>query len=88
MTARSVCTSGDVMAIARRIRPKYKSRTEEIVARIRAEVRADPPIDPHKRIKKKTAELAYLLALAHGGDWRVEIDLQVGFVLVSRRTPE
>lgn len=76
------------MEIYRRIKPKYRTKNEEIIARIRAEVRADPPIDPHKRIKKKTAELAYLLALAHGGDWRVEVDLQVGFVLVSRRTPE
>lgn len=83
--ARNVCTSGAVMAIARRIRPKYKSRTEEIVARIRAEVRADPPIDPHKRIKKKTAELAYLMALIHGGDWSVQIDHEVGLISVTRR---
>lgn len=73
------------MEIYRRIKPKYRTRNEEIIARIRAEVRADPPIDPHKRIKKKTAELAYLLALAHGGDWRVEIDPHASFVLLSRK---
>lgn len=72
------------MAISHRIR-QYKTRNEEIVARIRAEAGADAPRDPVMTIKKKVAELAYLMALVHGGDWRVEADQQATFVLISRR---
>lgn len=73
------------MALHHRIKPKYRTRNDEIVARLRAEVGADAPVDPIMAIKKKTAELAYQLALLHGGDWQVQIDHQVGFVMVSRR---
>lgn len=73
------------MAIKRQIKPKYKTRNEAIVAKLRAEAGADAPIDPHMRIKKKTAELAYLMALIHGGDWSVQIDHEVGLIAVTRR---
>lgn len=73
------------MTISRRIKPKYKSRNEAIVSRLRAEAGADAPRDPLMTIKKRTAELAYLMALVHGGDWRVEADPHATFVLISRR---
>lgn len=69
------------MALENRI----KTRIEANVARIRAEARADPPIDPHMRIKKRVAEVAYLMALVHGGDWKVRIDPQEGLVMIARR---
>ena len=72
-------------AIERRIQPKYKTRIEATVAKIRAEARADPPIDPHMHIKKRVAEVAYLMALTHGGDWKVRIDPQEGLVMIARR---
>lgn len=72
-------------AIERRIQPKYKTKNEQIVARIRAEAGADAPIDPHMRIKKRVAEVAYLMALIHGGDWRVQIEPENGVVLIARR---
>lgn len=75
------------MAIYHRIRPKYKTRNEEIVARLRAEAGADAPIDPHMAVKKKVAEIAYLMALIHGGDWRVRIDHEEGLVMIARRRP-
>ena len=73
------------MAIYHRIQPKYRTKNEEIVARLRAEAGADAPIDPHMKVKKLTAELAYLMALIHGGDWRVQIDHERGFVFLTRR---
>lgn len=73
------------MAIERRFKPKYKTKNEQIVAKIRAEARADAPRDPHMVIKKRTAELAYLMALIHGGDWSVQIDHEVGLIAVTRR---
>lgn len=75
------------MEIYRRIKPKYRTRNEEIVARIRAEVRAGPPIDPHMKIKRLTAEIAVMMALIHGGDWKVEIAPEDGFLVVCRRPP-
>lgn len=64
---------------------RIKTRIRANVAKLRAEARADPPIDPHMRIKKRVAEVAYLMALVHGGDWKVEIDPHSTFVLISRR---
>ena len=73
------------MALHHRIKPKFKSRNEAIIARLRAEAGASAPIDPFKAIKKKTAELAYQMALVHGGDWQIQIDHEIGYVMVSRR---
>lgn len=73
------------MAIEHRIKPKFKTRNEQIVARLRAEAGADAPIDPHMRVKKRVAEVAYLMALIHGGDWRVQIDHDARLVLIVPR---
>lgn len=64
---------------------RIKTRINANVARIRAEARAGAPIDPHMRIKKRVAEVAYLMALVHGGDWKVRIDPQNGLVQIARR---
>lgn len=73
------------MGIQHQVRPKYRSKNEEIVARLREDAGAAPPIDPHMKVKRLTAEVAVAMALLHGGDWRVEIDHQSGFVLVAPR---
>jgi len=65
--------------------PKYKSRNHEIVAGLRDSVGAGPPMDPYIVVKRKTAEVATMMALIHGGDWRVQIDHEVGLVVVARR---
>lgn len=62
-----------------------EERNRRIIAELRASARADAPIDPERRLKRLVAELAILMALAHGGDWRVEVDPHSSFVLVSRR---
>lgn len=72
-------------SLARRYRPKYKTRNEEIVAGLREAAGAGPPVDPEMRVKKLTAEVAVLMALIHGGDWMVQVDHQEGFVLVVPR---
>lgn len=64
---------------------RIKTRINANVAKLRAEARADPPVDPHMRIKKRVAEVAYLMALIHGGDWKVRIDSQEGLVMIARR---
>lgn len=73
------------MAISHRIRPRYASKNEEIVAKLREAAGAGPPIDPVMKVKRLTAEVAVQMALIYGGDWRVEVDPEIGFVLVSRR---
>lgn len=75
------------MAIFHQIRPKYQSRNEEIVAGLFESAGALPPAPPELVIKRKAAEISTLMALIHGGDWRVEIDHQTGFVLVAPRLP-
>lgn len=72
------------MAIHHQIRPKFKTRNDAIVARIRAEAGADAPIDPHMRLKKRVAEVAYLMALIHGGDWQVLVDHDAELVMVAK----
>lgn len=73
------------MAIDRQIRQRYATRNEEIVAGLREAVGAAAPIDPKKRAKRLIAEAATLMALAHGGDWRVQFEPERGVVVVARR---
>lgn len=73
------------MAIYHQIRPRYASRNEEIIAKLRAEVGAGPPIDPAMRARKKVAEVAILMALVHGGDWRVQYRPERGVIVIARR---
>lgn len=73
------------MAIQHQIKPRFASRNEEIVAGLIEAAGAVAPLDPVIVIKRKAAEISTAMALLHGGDWRVEIDHQAGFVLVSPR---
>jgi hypothetical protein len=75
------------VAIHHQVRPKFKTRNDEIVAGLFESAGAVAPAPPEIVIKRKAAELSALMALIHGGDWRVEIDHQVGFVLVAPRVP-
>lgn len=82
-----LCGRVVLMALHHQIRKKYKTRIEATVAKLRAQAGADAPIDPHMAVKKRVAEVAYLMALLHGGDWRVQIDHEEGLVMVVRRRP-
>lgn len=73
------------MAIYHRIRPKFKTRNDQIVAELFQSAGATPSAAPEIVIKRKAAEVSALMALVHGGEWRVEIDHQNGFVLIARR---
>lgn len=72
-------------AIGRRIKPRYETRNHEIVAGLRESAGAGPPIDPHMKVKRLTAELACAMALIHGGDFRPVVDHEAEFVMVARR---
>jgi len=71
--------------IADRIRPKFKTKNEEIVAGLFAAAGADAPAAPEIVIKRKAAEISTLMALMHGGDWRVQIDHEDGLIVIARR---
>lgn len=73
------------LAISHRIVQRYATKNEEIVAGLRELAGAAAPLDPMIVIKRKTAEIATAMALIHGGDWRVQIDHHLGFVVVARR---
>ena len=73
------------MAISHRIRARYGSRNEEIVAELREAAGAVAPLDPKLVIKRKAAEISTAMALLHGGDWQVQIDHREGLVLVAPR---
>lgn len=73
------------MAAGDKIKPRYATRNEEIVADLRDSVGASPPANPMMVIKRKTAEIATLMALVHGGHWKVRIDHQEGLVTIARR---
>jgi hypothetical protein len=75
------------LAIIHQIRPKFKTRNDQIVAELFETAGATPPGDPETTVKRKAAEIAIAMALLHGGDWRAEIDHQAGFVLVAPQLP-
>lgn len=72
------------MAIRYEAKPQ-RTRNEEIIAGIRNSVGAGPPIDPITKVKRLTAEVAVTMALVHGGDWRIQIDHEIGLIVVARR---
>jgi len=73
------------MSLHHRIKPKYATRNDQIVAELRESAGAAPPVDPHMKVKRLTAEVAIAMALIHGGDWRVQIDHEDGLIVVARR---
>lgn len=73
------------MGIHHQVKPKFRTKNHEIVAGLREAAGAVAPLDPHVVIKRKSAEVAVMMALLHGGDWRVQIDHEVGLVVVARR---
>ncbi|MGY3330087.1 hypothetical protein ACVILI_003104 [Mesorhizobium sp. USDA 4775] len=68
-----------------KVKPRYRTRNEQIVADLRNSAGAGPPIDPEMKVKRLTAEVAIEMALLHGGEWRVRIDHREGVVMVARR---
>ncbi|TPM39612.1 hypothetical protein [Mesorhizobium sp. B2-3-4] len=70
------------MAIRHRIKPRYKTRNEQIVADLRDLAGAGPPMDPYMVIKRKAAEISTAMALLHGGEWQVQIDHTIPLVLI------
>lgn len=73
------------MAINDRYMRRYTTRNDEIVANLREVAGASPPVDPKMAAKKKVAEAAILMALAHGGVWRVQYEPERGLIVVARR---
>ena len=65
--------------------PRYKTRNEEIIDALRKAAGVRDQVNPELAIKKKAADLATAMALLHGGDWRVQIDHQEGFLVIARR---
>ena len=68
-----------------RYQPRHKSRNEEIVAKLREQAGAGPPVDPAMKVKRLVAETAIAMALLHGGDWRVQFEPENGLVMIARR---
>lgn len=73
------------MAIRHQVAKRFKTKNDEIVAGLREAAGAAPPTDPALKVKRLTAEVAVQMALLHGGDWRVQIDHEVGLIVVARR---
>ncbi|MBX4889809.1 hypothetical protein [Rhizobium bangladeshense] len=73
------------MAIIHRIRPKYQSRNEEIVADLLYGADGATENDLQTVIKRKAAEISIAMAVLHGGDWRIQVDHEDGFVHITRR---
>lgn len=70
------------MALVHRIKAKYATRNDEIVAGLREAAGAAPAMDPKIVIRRKAAEISTAMALIHGGDWRVVVDHDAPMVLV------
>lgn len=73
------------MAIIHRIRPKYRNRKEEIVADLLYGSGGATEDHLETVIKRKAAEISIAMAVLHGGEWRVQIEHEEGFVHITRR---
>jgi hypothetical protein len=74
-----------MLAIIHRIRPKYQSRNEEIVADLLYGTGGSTENELETVIKRKAAEISIAMAVLHGGDWRIQVDHEDGFVHITRR---
>jgi len=72
------------MAIIHQITRRYANKQEEIVGELIKSTGAISSTDPKAVLKRKAAEVAYLMALLNGGEWRTTIDHDLGFVTISR----
>jgi hypothetical protein len=73
------------VAIIHRIRPKYQNRNEEIIADLLYGTGGATENDLETVIKRKAAEISIAMAVLHGGEWRVQVDHEDGFVHITRR---
>jgi hypothetical protein len=73
------------VAIIHRIKPKYRNRKEEIVADLLYGTGGATENEMQTVIKRKAAEISIAMAVLHGGDWRVQVDHEDGFVHITRR---
>ena len=73
------------MAIIHQIRPTYASKKDEIVADLLYGANGATTNDLEMVIKRKAAEISIAMAVLHGGDWRVQLDHDAGFVHITRR---
>lgn len=73
------------MAIIHQIRRKYATKNEEIIGELANSNGALSASDPKAILKRKAAEVAYLMALINGGEWKVRIDHEEGLVMIARR---
>ena len=62
-----------------------KYRNELIIEQLRISAGARPLSDPKMQVKRLAAELSAAMASLHGGDWRVQIDHQVGLIVIAKR---
>lgn len=61
--------------------PREKTRSEETLQQL---LNLGWPLDPAKTIQKDAASIANAMRSIHGGDWRIQIDHQGGFVMIVR----
>lgn len=73
------------LAIIHQIKPKFKTRNDQIIADLYKASGAESASDPEVIIKRKAAEIAIAMAVLHGGEYQVQIDHHSHFVLVMRR---
>lgn len=73
------------MAIIHQIRRKYATKHDEIVADLLYGTGSTTESDLQTVIKRKAAEISIAMATLHGGEWRVQIDHEDGFVHITRR---
>ena len=73
------------MAIIHQIRRKYATRSEEVIADLLYESCGTTEEKLQAVVKRKAAEIAIIMATMHGGDWRVHVEHDDGFVHITRR---
>lgn len=73
------------MAIIHQIKRRYATKAEETVAELLYGTGIKTDDEMNTVIKRKAAEIAIAMAILNGGDWRVTVDHDQGFVMVSRR---
>lgn len=62
---------------------REKSRTRTMIDEL-LNSSSWPVDDPAAKIQRDASSIANAMAMIHGGEWRIQIDHQTGYVLVRR----
>lgn len=73
------------MNLARRYRPRPRARTNNIIKEMETAANASGKMKAVSLVEERASEVAWAMGVIHGGSWCVDVNHDLGFVLIVPR---